>query len=73
MTVDTHAVSLDALVARLATTEDAGARLRLLVETARPNAPMMLAERIKDEADRVRYQDAALPLVCPGIRVEQRQ
>lgn len=51
---------LEALVALLAGTEDAEARLQTLVEAAGSHTPMALAERLKAEAERARYRDAAL-------------
>jgi len=53
---DTAATLAD-LVARLAATDDAAVRRRMLGEAVRSYVPRALAERLKEEADRARYQD----------------
>ncbi len=53
---------LDATIARIAATDDAAARLRLIEAAARQADPGALAERLKDEADRARHLDPALSL-----------
>src|SRR5579885_2040441 len=61
--VTVHAPSgLDALVARLAETDDAQARARLLLEAAGQFGAREIAERLKEEADGARYRDVALSL-----------
>ena len=62
MVADAQKDKLDALIARLAATEPAEARLRLLEEAMDLGSPWELAERLKIEADTVRYQDRARSL-----------
>src|SRR5690348_9708925 len=69
MVADTAQTDVETLVARLAASGDAGVRARLLSETVDPRQAWEVAERLKAEADRARYQEAALALRWCGEAV----
>src|SRR5436309_2908197 len=56
----TPETGLDALVAKLAATNEPAARTALLKETLARYPAQHIAERLKDEADRARMRDTAL-------------
>lgn len=62
MAPHTAHTDLESLVARLVASDDAEERARLLREAVDPRHARDIAERLKEEADRARYQDAALAL-----------
>lgn len=66
MAADIPCIDLEALVARLAATDDAAARARVLKEAVDPHTVRDAAERLNEEADRARYQDIARSLRWSG-------